>query len=361
MTTPEAPKLVRRIIVVDDEAGIRTALERFLRKRGFDVATAGSGQEALERLREGAGTALMLLDVRMPGMNGLDVVPEALEVDPDLAIVMLSGVTDATSAAISMQRGAFDYLTKPIELSDLAGAIERALKRRDTMMQSREISQWLKHEVAERTRELEQERLKLLRLSIATLEALIAALEAKDPYLSGHSARVAALSATIATHLGLSDDEVDRIRTAARLHDLGKIGIRESVLNKQGPLTQDEYEHVKEHVVIGSQILRPLTHLGSIVDFVRGHHEHFDGSGYPDGLSGDKIPMGARIICAAEIYDALTTARPYQPTLSPDEAIERMRTLTGKIVDPTVMDALATAVKRRQTLVFLDEEIPREA
>ena len=361
MTTPEAPKLVRRIIVVDDEAGIRTALERFLRKRGFDVATAGSGQEALERLREGAGTALMLLDVRMPGMSGLDVVPEALEVDPDLAIVMLSGVTDATSAAICMQRGAFDYLTKPIELADLAGAIERALKRRDTLMQSREISQWLKHEVTERTRELEQERLKLLRLNIATLEALIAALEAKDAYLSGHSARVAALSATIATQLGLSDDEVDHVRTAARLHDLGKIGIRESVLNKQGPLTQDEYEHVKEHVVIGSQILRPLTHLGSIVDFVRGHHEHFDGSGYPDGLSGDKIPMGARIICAAEIYDALTTARPYQPTLSPDEAIERMRTLTGKIVDPTVMDALATAVKRRQTLVFLDEEIPREA
>ncbi|HXV86693.1 MAG TPA: HD domain-containing phosphohydrolase [Gemmatimonadales bacterium] len=361
MTTPEAPPSGIRLLVVDDEESIRTALARFLGKRGYQVATAGGGEEALQALRNQPGTAVMLLDVRMPGMNGLDVVPEALEVDPDLAILMLSGAADATSAAISMQRGAFDYLTKPIELTDLAGAIDRALKRRDTLMQSRELSQWLKHEVAERTRELQHERLKLQRLSVATLEALIAALEAKDSYLSGHSARVAALSATIAAHMGLSDDEVEHVRTAARLHDLGKIGIRESVLNKQGPLTQDEYDHVKEHVVIGSQILQPLAHLGDIVAFVRGHHEHFDGSGYPDGLAGDAIPLGARIICASEIYDALTTARPYQPTLTPEEATDRMRSLTGKIVDPQVMDALATAVKRRQTLVFLDEEIPREA
>ena len=194
-----------------------------------------------------------------------------------------------------------------------------------------------------------------------TIQALAAAIDAKDAYTGGHSAEVSQHAQAIARGLRLSPPDIDAVRIAGYLHDLGKIGIRESVLNKQGPLTQDEYEHVKEHVVIGSQILRPLTHLGSIVDFVRGHHEHFDGSGYPDGLSGDKIPMGARIICAAEIYDALTTARPYQPTLPPDEATERMRTLTGKIVDPTVMDALDTAVKRRQTLVFLDEEMPREA
>jgi putative nucleotidyltransferase with HDIG domain len=346
--------------VVDDEPSLRNALDRFLSKRGFQVATATTGPEALDHLRNGGGAALMLLDVRMPGMSGLDVVPEALEIDPDLAILMLSGMADATSAAICMQRGAFDYLTKPIEMNDLATAIDRGLKRRDTLIQSRELSQWLKQEVAERTRELQQERLKLQRLSVATLEALIAALEAKDSYLSGHSARVAAMSATIATHLGLSDDDVEHVRVAARLHDLGKIGIRESVLNKQGALTPEEYDHVKEHVVIGSQILRPLTHLGSVVDFVRGHHEHFDGSGYPDGLKEDQIPLGARIICAAEIYDALTTSRPYQPTLTPEEATERMRTLSGKVVDPAVMEALTTAVKRRQTLVFLDEELPRE-
>ncbi|OGU01139.1 MAG: hypothetical protein A2W29_05685 [Gemmatimonadetes bacterium RBG_16_66_8] len=187
----------------------------------------------------------------------------------------------------------------------------------------------------------------------------MAALEAKDTYLSGHSARVAALAATIATHLGLGDDEVDQIRLGGRLHDLGKIGIRESVLGKQGPLTPEEFEHVKEHVTIGSQILRPMVHLGPVVDYVRGHHEHFDGSGYPDALAGDAIPLGARVICAAEIFDALTSARPYQQPLTPEDATDRMRSLAGRIVDPTVMDALATAVKRRQTLVFLDEELPR--
>ena len=343
------------VLVVDDEDAIRNALARFLTKRGYDARTATNGEEALAHLKEG-GISLMLLDVRMPGMSGLDVVPEALHINPDVAIVMLSAVTDATSAAICMQRGAMDYLTKPIELTDLARAIERALRRRDTLLQERQISSWLKEELEHRARELERQQRKLEQLSVATLEALINALEAKDRYLSGHSARVAAFAATIAQQFGMSDDEIEQVRMAGRLHDLGKIGVRESVLNKEGPLTPEEYEHVKEHVVTGSQILAPLAHLGPIVEFVRGHHEHYDGSGYPDQLKGDDIPLGARIICAAEIYDALTTARPYQPMMTPEQAVERMRRLAGSVVDPGVMDAIAAAVAKRQTLVFIDED-----
>lgn len=358
MTPPSSDAPVR-ILVVDDEDAIRNALARFLGKRGFEVRTAGTGEQALKLLQED-GVALMLLDVRMPGMSGMDVVPEALHLNQDLAIVMLSAVADATSAAICMQRGALDYLTKPIELTDLSSAIDRALRRRDTMMQNRGISAWLKEEIEQRSQELERERSKVEQVTVATLEALINALEAKDRYLSGHSARVAALAATIAHELALSDDEVEQVRIAGRLHDLGKIGIREAVLNKEGPLTPDEYQHVQEHVVIGSQILAPLTHLGPIVAYVRGHHEHWDGSGYPDRLKGDQIPIGARILCAAEIYDALTTARPYQPTMTPEQAAERMRTLTGKIIDPTVMAALAAAVARRKTLVFIDEDTTRD-
>ena len=354
-TQPQPSPAEASILVVDDEDAIRNALARFLVKRGYQVRTAKTGEEALEQLKDGAAS-LMLLDVRMPGMSGMDVVPEALNLNPDLAIVMLSGVTDATSAAICMQRGAMDYLTKPIELTDLAGAIQRALRRRDTLLQERHISSWLKEELEHRARELERERRKLEQLSIATLEALINALEAKDRYLNGHSARVAAFAATVAQQLGLSDDEIEHVRMAGRLHDLGKIGVREGVLNKEGPLTPEEYEHVKEHVVVGSQILAPLTHLGPIVAFVRGHHEHFDGSGYPDRLSGEEIPLGARIICAAEIYDALTTARPYQPTMTPEQAVERMRRLAGSVVDPQVLEAIAAAVTKRQTLVFLDED-----
>jgi HD-GYP domain-containing protein (c-di-GMP phosphodiesterase class II) len=147
------------------------------------------------------------------------------------------------------------------------------------------------------------------------------------------------------------------VRVAARLHDIGKIGTREAVMNKEGPLTADEFEHVKQHVIIGSQILAPLSHLGSIIGAVRSHHERWDGTGYPDGLRGEEIPVEGRIIGAAEVYDALTTSRPYQEKMTPEQAVERMADLSGTVVDPKVYDALGAVVARRQTLVFLDEDI----
>jgi putative two-component system response regulator len=344
------------VLVVDDEDAVRSALERFLGKQGHAVLTTSRGDEALEVLRGGRHVDLILLDVRMPGMSGIDIVPEALEIDPDLAIVMLSGLTDATTAAICMQRGAMDYLTKPIELTDLASAVARALTRRQGSVRTRQQAARLKEEVEIKTLELQQERERSHALTVATLEALVNALEAKDRYLAGHSARIAALSATIAHELSLPAQEVEQIRIAGRLHDLGKIGVRESVLGKQGPLTPEERAHVREHVIIGSQILAPLTYLGSVIGFVRSHHENWDGSGYPDGLSAEDIPLGARVIGTAEVYDALTTPRAYQKELAPEDATRRMRSLVGTVLDPVMMEALADAVARRQTLVFLGDE-----
>src|SRR5437660_1649878 len=156
----------------------------------------------------------MLCDIRMPGTSGVDLVPQALEIEPELAILMLTAVNDATSAALCMQRGAMDYLTKPIELADLGRAVQRALKRREMLLENRHLNQWLKEEVTTRTAELQRERHRLERVSTATLEALVNALEAKDPYLRGHSARVADFSANIATELGLSEEDVDRVRMA---------------------------------------------------------------------------------------------------------------------------------------------------
>ena len=355
MNSSDSVQTGQKLLVVDDEDSVRNALTRFLTARGYTVGDAANGEEALAAL-QADDYSLMLLDVRMPGMSGIELVPEALHEEPDLAILMLSAVGDATTAASCMQRGAYDYLTKPIELSDLSKAIDRALKRRDTMMQNREISSWLKEEVQRRTQEAEREREKQQQLTIATLEALINAQEAKNPFLSGHSARVAAFAASVAHHLSLTDDEVEDVRMAGRLHDLGKIGVKEAVLNKKGPLTDEEYEHVKQHVLIGWQILSPLQHLGSITSYVRSHHEHWDGSGYPDGLAGEDIPLGARIICATEVYDALTTSRPYQEKLTPEEAVDRMRLLAGKIIDPMVLDGMCSAVESRRTLVFIDEE-----
>ncbi len=268
---------------------------------------------------------------------------------------MLTAVNDATTAALCMQRGAMDYLTKPIDLTDLARAILRAIRRRDSQLEQANLNQWLKEEVAVRTAELRRERAKLERLSVATLEALVNALEAKDPFIRGHSARVADLAAMIAAELGMTDEQVEQVRMAGRLHDIGKIGIREEILTKQGPLTADEYEQVKQHVVVGSQILAPLAHLGDIIAFVRSHHERWDGQGYPDHLRAEAIPLGARILGAAEIFDALTTARPYQEKMPADVAVERMRDLAGSVIDPDVYRALETAVRRRQALVFLDD------
>lgn len=353
----EGPSPPIPALVADDDEALRSALVRFLTGRGFEANQAASGHDALDWLRQHK-TSVFLLDISMPGMSGVDVVPNALEIDPDLAIIMLSGVNDAPTAARCMQHGAMDYLTKPVELTELSRAIFRAVRRRETQLQSRAISGWLRDEVQRRTKEVQRERHQQERIALATLEALVNALEAKSPYLRGHSARVGALAATIAHELQLTDDEIEQIRIAGRLHDLGMIGIREDVLNKQGPLTDEEREHMKQHVRIGWQILEPLTHLGPVVDFIRSHHEHWDGSGYPDGRKRDEIPLGGRIICSAEVHDALTTSRPYQEKMSPEAATERMRSLAGSVIDPQVMDALATSVSRRRTLVFLDEEGP---
>ena len=351
MSLPDGPVT---LLVVDDEEGIRNALRKFLVQQGYEVATAATGEQALDLLKRQKISG-MLLDVNLPGMNGVDLVPKVMELEPNIALLMLTAVNDATSAALCMQRGALDYLIKPIDLSHLGHAITHALQRRHTVLQGQQIDRRLKEEVALRAAERRAEQANLERISVATLEALVNALEAKDPYLRGHSARVADLSAMVAAQLGRRDEEVEAVRTGGRLHDIGKIGIREEILNKQGPLTDDEYEHVKQHVLVGSQILAPLVHLREVISFVRSHHERWDGFGYPDRLVAEAIPFGARIIGAVEIFDALTTARPYQEKMPPDLAVERMRDLVGTALDPEVHRALEAVISRRQALVFLDD------
>jgi putative two-component system response regulator len=342
------------LLVVDDEEAIRSPIRRFLLQQGYEVVVAESGEQALEILHRQKITG-MLLDVRLPGISGVDLVPEIMELEPHVALLMLTAINDAGAAALCMQRGAMDYLTKPIDLEHLGHAIQRALQHRHNLIEELQLNRWLKEEVATRSAEARLERANLERISIATLEALVNALEAKDPYLRGHSARVADMSAMVAAELGRTDEEVEAVRTGGRLHDIGKIGIREEILSKQGPLTDEEYEHVKEHVVVGSQILSPLVHLADVIGFVRSHHERWDGFGYPDRLAAESIPFGARIIGAVEIFDALTTSRPYQEKMDAEVAVERMRDLVGTVLDPATHDALAKVVARRQALIFLDD------
>jgi response regulator RpfG family c-di-GMP phosphodiesterase len=343
-----------RVLVVDDEETIRLALSKFLRTRGYNVQTAESGSVALDLLQRGK-YVLMLCDVRMPGIGGVELVPRALAIDPELAIVMLTAVNDAPTAAEVLSAGAMDYLMKPIELADLQHAIERVLHRRELAIEQRNVERLIREEVALRTAELEREKFALRALSVDIVQALINALEAKDVYLRGHSQRVAHLAAAIAQELGLDEDTVEEIRLAGRLHDVGKIGIREAVLNKPGALTPEEFEHVRGHVRIGVDILTPLRHLGQAVLYVHDHHEHWDGGGYPRGLSGENISLGGRILCAADAFDALTSARSYRGAMSPEATIDYMAARSGALVDPAVFEVLASVVRRGRALVFIDD------
>ena len=342
-----------RLLVVDDEETIRLALAKFLRSRGYNVETAESGLAALELLQRGK-YVLMLCDVRMPGFTGVDVVPRALAIDADLAIVMLTAVNDAPTAAEVLSAGAMDYLMKPIELADLQLAIERAIHRRGLAIERRNVERLIREEVALRTAELERDKLALRALSIDIVQSLVNALEAKDSYLRGHSQRVAHLAAAVAQDMGLDEDTVEEIRLAGRLHDVGKIGTRESVLHKPGPLSTEEFDHVRDHVRIGVDILSPLRHLGRAVLYVHDHHEHWDGSGYPRGLSGEGISLGGRILCAADAFDALTSARPYRGALAPGATVDFLTAQSGTLLDPKVFEVLATVVRRGRTLAFID-------
>ena len=166
-------------------------------------------------------------------------------------------------------------------------------------------------------------------------------------YLRGHSQRVADLAGELALELGLSEATAERIRLAGRLHDVGKIGIREEILNKPASLTPAEFAHVKEHVRIGIEILRPLRSLGEALDFIHDHHEHWDGSGYPRGRTGDAITMGGRVLAGADAFDALTSKRAYRDPMPPDETLAYLGTLAGSLLDPAVVAALGTVVTRR--------------
>ena len=344
-----------RVLIVDDEETIRTALARFLRARGYEVEVAESGIAALVML-ERQRFMVMVCDIRMPGMTGLEVVPEALQLDGDLAILMLSAVNDASTATDALSHGAMDYLVKPIELVDLQTAVERCTHRRQLEIERRRVEMHIREEVALRTSELEKEKAALHALTIGVAETLINAMEAKDVYLRGSSGRVADQAASIAEEMGLDADIVENVRLAGRLHDVGKIGIREDILNKPGALTDEEFAHVKEHVAMGMEILTPLKHIPVAVGYVHDHHEHWDGSGYPRGLAGEQISIGGRILAACDAFDALTSRRAFR------DAMDRRETITyleqnelGRLLDPDVFMALKKVVQRRKTLTFIDD------
>jgi response regulator RpfG family c-di-GMP phosphodiesterase len=333
------------LLVVDDERPLREGLARYLRGRGFVVNEAADGTQALAAL-ERERYAVVICDILMPGINGLDVAKQAAASDADLAIVMLTAVNDAASAKAALQLGALEYLLKPMELDDLGRAVDRALHKRDLLIDRRRTEALIRREVDLRASEIEREKARLRALSVGVVDSLVTAMEAKEPYYRGQSARVADLAAEIAREMQLASDVVEQIHLAGRLRDVGRIGVREAVINKAGSLTDDELEHIREHLLISVDILAPLAHLGPVITFVHDHHERWDGAGYPRGLRGAEISIGGRILAAADAYNAITSQRPHRAPMTAERAAMFMETLSGTLLDPQVFQALARVMRR---------------
>lgn len=323
-------------LVVDDEPHLRSILARLLSAEGFACRQAGNGREALAEL-ERSPADLVVSDIRMPEMDGIQLLPEVRQRWPDTAVVMVTAVSDVKSAIWCLTQGALDYVAKPFQVEDVQARVRQALEKRRLILENRDYQQNLERKVDVQARRIEE-------LFVVGVQSLAHALEAKDPYTRGHSARVASYATTVARTLGLAAPALEELRIGAELHDVGKIGVRESVLNKPAKLTDDEYLHIMEHTVIGEKILTPLLRdRPSILQIVRSHHERMDGAGLPDGLRGDAIPFAVRIVTVVDAFDAMTTGRAYRPPMAAAGVMGELHREAGRQFDPVVVTAFERA------------------
>jgi HD-GYP domain-containing protein (c-di-GMP phosphodiesterase class II) len=251
---------------------------------------------------------------------------------------MITAVADVATAVSALAVGAMDYLTKPFHLDEVRARVRQALEKRRLILENRSYQERLEARVAEQSRRLES-------LFLASIQSLADALEVKDTYTHGHSMRVSSYSVAIARAIGLSDEAIQQIELGGRVHDIGKIGVRETVLNKPGPLTADEYQHIMTHPTVGWRILAPLLNeMPMSLNIVRWHHERFDGSGAPDRLVSDAIPLEARIVAVADTFDAMTSIRPYRPGVPLDHTLAELRRCSGAQFDPVCVGAFFEAL-----------------
>jgi len=327
-----------RVLVLDDEAFIRDVVSRKLTADGYACDLAGDAETALSRLTQVAYDCI-LSDVNLPGMNGVEFLRRVRLMDQEVAVIMITGSPDLDCALEAMRLGAYDHLAKPLNLAKLTLTVDRAVEKKRLVRQNREYQLNLESMVAERTKQLNDANDGLRRLFVSSIKALAHALEAKDEYTQGHSERVAEEAVVIAQYLSLPQQDVEHIWIAGFLHDIGKIGIKEAVLNKQGKLDAAEWEIVQQHPVLAEHILGPIEELRDVIQIVRHHHERFDGTGYPDKLKGAGIPLGARILAVADTYDALTSRRPYRSAMSDRESVDIIEAGAGTQFDPVIVRA----------------------
>ncbi len=301
------------ILFVDDEEFILDIAESIFAEEGIEILTAKSGQEALEKVKK-YEIAVLVSDNHMPGMMGIDLLSRVKILSPDTVKILMTGFADLETAIDAINKvEVFRFIVKPWENTQLVELIKDALER------YRLIKSIIKGDES-------------------TMLSLVHALELKDPYTKGHSVRVAQYALMIAEDMHISEENRAAIRNGSWLHDCGKIGVSENILNNEGPLDDAEMHIVRNHPMWGAEVARQARLSGVIVNIILSHHERYDGKGYPSGLRGDTIPIEARIVAVADIYDALTTERPYRKAYSVDKALEMLDSMKGNVLDPEIVD-----------------------
>ncbi len=331
------------IYLVDDDKAIVEALDFFLKERGYPVMGFTDPREAQDAIRE-TPPHLLIVDRNMPGLGGFDLARAALEEDPDIGVVVLTGAREVELAIEAFQLGASDYLLKPLDFGRIEKAVRRVLIRRGQEIFHRETEARMRQEVEDRTRRLEDKNRLLEGVTVGALTALVELLEHKTPHFQGHSEAVALLSEGLATALHLPRAEIRACKTAGFLHDIGMIAIPDAILEKTTPLKPVESEIIQRHCRTGRDLLEPFAHLGPVPTYIYHHHERVDGSGYPEGLTGGEIPLGAQIVAAADCFRALVEPRPYRDAHAPAEAMGILLGTAGIWHSEEVLSALARVI-----------------
>ena len=336
--TDGAPSQPPTVLVVDDDRAVREVLSAVLKEEGYPVRQAAGADAALEMLR-GDDLPLVLCDMKMPEHDGLWLLDNVLQRHPHAAVVMLTGFGDTESAVECLRRGAADYLLKPPRVTELVRAIERAWSKSKLMSARARYHQGLARRVRERTAELTAALAGVAQAYSSTLAALVHALDAREHETSDHSQRVVRYTVAIARRMSIPEDQIEHIGRGALLHDIGKIGVPDSILLKPGPLTHAEWAEMRRHPEVGYRILEAIDFLRPAAEIVLAHQERWDGGGYPRKLRGEAIPLGARIFAIADTLDAMTSDRPYRKAATFAQARQEIARCASTQFDPRCVEA----------------------
>jgi response regulator RpfG family c-di-GMP phosphodiesterase len=336
-----------RILVVDADPAVRRLLAQVLSDGGRVPETVAGSAAAAKAVGRG-DIAAALVDVSSAHIGG-QLAADLMAKCADIAVIAMAPAEAVPTAIECVRLGASDYVTKPLDMQEVTLRVDRALERRQLIIEQRRHQEQLQ---AATRRESRNAR----RVLLGAINSLSSALEAKDDYTRGHSERVSLIAVEIANAVGGGSEDLRRVRLAGRLHDIGKIGVQESVLLKPGRLTDDEYRQVKAHPITGERILAPVLPDAAAVRIVRHHHEHYSGGGYPDGLRGSAIPLGARVLAVADAFDALTSDRPYRARLLSEDALGVLRAGAGEQWQPTLVEALAQRLEAIWPIVWRSKD-----